>query len=229
MSNLLLDPGDGERARPPRRRFFVVFLMLALAAAGLGFYALHLKRNFAREAQSASEEQMTQTPTTNGPPEPVVLYIANDADGTLQKTQASVVLPAERSERDRAVLRTLMTHYLKTGSTHPVGAGSDIREVYLMNGDTAIVDTNTSFADAHPSGVLAEELTVASLVLTLNANDSKIERVKILVNGQERDTLAGHADLRRFYVPSNLSQTATDDGPSDVRAADARSTAEGVR
>ncbi len=100
-------------------------------------------------------------------------------------------------------LRTLLRAISEAPSTHPVGAGSDVRQVYLMGEDTAIVDTNSSFADAHPSGVLAEELTVASVVMTLNANDNKIGKVKILVNGQERDTLAGHADLRRFYEASN--------------------------
>ncbi len=79
-----------------------------------------------------------------------------------------------------------------------------------MGDDTAIVDMNSAFADAHPSGVLAEELTVASIVVTLNANDSKIGRVKILVNGQERDTLAGHADLRRFYEAGNMGQVVKD-------------------
>ena len=75
-----------------------------------------------------------------------------------------------------------------------------------MGSDTAVVDTNAAFADAHPSGVLAEELTIASMVNTLNANDPQITRVKILVDGKERDTLAGHADLRRFYLASGIGQ-----------------------
>ena len=85
-----------------------------------------------------------------------------------------------------------------------------MRDVYLLGDDTAVVDTNSAFADKHPSGVLAEELTVASIVTTLNANDSKIQRVKILVNGQERETLAGHADLQRFYLASNIGQVVKD-------------------
>jgi Sporulation and spore germination len=192
------------------RRLLVLFAGLALVAAGLAYYALRLRSRAAREAQSATEQQATVAPVGNGPPEPITLYVADDADGSLHKTQASIVLPAERSERDRAVLRTLMAQYAKPESAHPVGAGSDIRQVYLMGDDTAIVDTNPSFAEAHPSGVLAEELTVASVVLTLNANDNKVERVKILVNGQERDTLAGHADLRRFYLAGNLGQVVRD-------------------
>jgi hypothetical protein len=192
------------------RRILVMFAVLALAAVALGFYALHLKRKVARDEQTAAEQLGTISPPGNGPPETVTLYLANDSDGTLRQSQVSVAMPAERSERDRAVLRTLLQQYLKPGSPHLVGPASEVRSVYVMNDDTAIVDTNSAFADAHPSGVLAEELTVASLVVTLNANDSKIARVKILVNGQERDTLAGHADLRRFYEASNLNQVVKD-------------------
>lgn len=190
------------------RRALIMFAVLAVVAIGLGVYALHLKQKVAREAQSV--QPATVTPAGNGPPEPVTLYIANDSDGTLSKTQVNVALPIERSERDRAVLRTLLTEYLSPGSPHTIGAGSDIRQVYLMDDDTAIVDTNSAFADAHPSGVLAEELTVASMVMTLNANDSKVTRVKILVNGQERETLAGHADLERFYEAGNIGAVVRD-------------------
>jgi hypothetical protein len=108
------------------------------------------------------------------------------------------------------VLRTLLAQYLKTNSTHAIGKDSDVRQVFLMDDGTAIVDTNSAFADSHPSGVLAEELTVASIVVTLNANDPKITRVKILVNGQERETLAGHADLKRFYEAANMGQVVKD-------------------
>ena len=66
-----------------------------------------------------------------------------------------------------------------------------MRNVFLLGSDTAVVDTSAGFADSHPSGVLAEELTIASIVVTLNANDKKITRVKILVDGRERETLAG--------------------------------------
>ena len=67
-----------------------------------------------------------------------------------------------------------------------------------------------AFADSHPSGVLVEELTIASIVDTLNANDPQITRVKILVDGKERETLAGHADLRRFYLASGIGQVMKD-------------------
>jgi len=192
------------------RRILLVFAALLLIALGLAFYALQLKRKVARDEQLAAQQQLAMPPPANGPPTAVTLYIASDSDGTLRRTQASVVLPSERTERARAVLRTLFGEYLQNSSPHPIGAGADVRDVYLLADDTAVVDTNAAFADAHPSGVLAEELTVASIVVTLHANDNKIERVKILVNGQERETLAGHADLSRFYLASNLGQVVKD-------------------
>ncbi len=67
----------------------------------------------------------------------------------------------------------------------------------------AVIDLNAAFANGHRSGVLVEELTVVSLVQTLSANIPGITRVKILVDGKDRDTLAGHADLSNFYdVPA---------------------------
>ncbi len=192
------------------RRVLVMFAILALVALGLGLYALHLKRKVARDEQLAAQQQLALAPPASGPPTPVTLYIASDSDGTLRRMQTNVSLPEERRERARAVLQTLFEQYLQPSSSHPIGAGSDVRNVYLLGDDTAIVDTNSAFADAHPSGVLTEELTVASIVATLNANDSKIQRVKILVNGQERETLAGHADLRRFYEAGNIGQVVKD-------------------
>jgi len=195
-----------DTARRWPRRIVLVFAVLAVAAVALGFYALHLKRKVVRDEQAANQQPLDVTPQGNRPPENVTLFVANDSDGSIGKTQVSVPMPVERSERARAALRTLVAQYLKPDSTHPIGKDSDVRQVFLMEDGTAIIDTNSAFADAHPSGVLAEDLTIESLVLTLNANDTGITRVKILVNGQERETLAGHADLKRFYDVGSVAQ-----------------------
>jgi spore germination protein GerM len=186
------------------RRILLMFLVLMLIAIGLGIYAWHLHTKVAREAQLAADQQQLAPPST-GAATPVTLYVASDEQGSLRRTQATVSLPAERSERARAVLRALFGTYLQSGSPHPIGPGADVRDVYLMNDGSAVVDTNAAFANSHPSGVLAEELTIASIVVTLNTNDDGIQKVKILVDGKERETLAGHADLRRFYQASTLS------------------------
>lgn len=193
------------------RKLLIMFAVLMLVALGLGIYAWYLNRRVTDEAQHAlQQQQQALEVSANAPLSPVSLVLASDADATLRSTSANLALPPERSERDRAILRALLAQYLGPQSRHTVGAGSEIRDVFLLGEDTAVVDTNAAFADAHPSGVLAEELTVESIVMTLNVNDPKIQQVKILVNGKERETLAGHADLRRFYQASELSQVVKD-------------------
>jgi hypothetical protein len=44
------------------------------------------------------------------------------------------------------------------------------------------------------------------LIQTLAANIPGILRVKILVDGKDRETLAGHADLSDFYDAGAVSQ-----------------------
>ena len=192
------------------RPIVVMFIVLLLIASGLGFYAYHLKAKVAAEEQRLAQQSQVVVPPASGPTTLVTLYVASDQEGGLRRTQINVALPQERSERARGILRSLLATYLLPGSPHPIGAGSDVRDVFLLGSDTAVIDTNAGFADSHPSGVLAEELTIASMVSTLNANDPQITRVKILVDGKERDTLAGHADLRRFYLASGIGQVLKD-------------------
>ncbi|HWS97704.1 MAG TPA: GerMN domain-containing protein, partial [Candidatus Methylomirabilis sp.] len=110
----------------------------------------------------------------------------------------------------RTILRALLTRYMQDSSSHAIGASADVLDVFLLGADTAVVNTSAGFAESHPSGVLAEELTVASMALTLNANDPRITRVKILVDGKERQTLAGHVDLSRFYTSSDFELLVRD-------------------
>jgi hypothetical protein len=100
----------------------------------------------------------------------------------------------------------LLAVYLDKDSTHPLPAGAEVREVYLVDPGMAVIDTNAAFADGHRSGVLVEELTVASLVETLATNVTGINRVRILVDGKTRDSLAGHADLSLAFDVGQINQ-----------------------
>jgi len=51
------------------------------------------------------------------------------------------------------------------------------------------------------------------LIHTVSANTPGILRVKILVDGKERDTLAGHADISDFYDVTAVNQLATQLAP----------------
>jgi hypothetical protein len=124
----------------------------------------------------------------------------------LRPQAASIPLPSARQQRAEDLLRALLGIYLAKTSPHPLAAGAEVRAVYLVDPGLAVIDLNAAFANGHRSGVLEEELTVTSLIQTLTANIPGILRVKILVDGKDRETLAGHADLSDFYDAGAVSQ-----------------------
>ena len=179
------------------RHLKITFALLIAAALATGLYVWILKRHV-RQAPQTAQLQQPVAPPPAGVPVTVALYVADDQLGALRHEEASLALPADPSLRTQEVLRALIARYSLKDSPHPLPAGADVNDVYVVNG-TAVVDLSDAFAGGHRSGIMVEELTVLSLVQTLAANLPGIAQVKILVNGQERDTLAGHADLADFY------------------------------
>jgi hypothetical protein len=185
----------------PRHLFIGIAVLLAITL-GMSLYVWRMRGRVDRSEVSATNTQPV-APPVSGSTEPVTLYVAYDDTGVLRPKSLRIPLPAGRQERAAEMLRALLNLYLDKFSPHPLGAGSEIRDVYLVDPGLAVIDLNAAFADGHRSGVLVEVLTVVSLVQTLSANIPGITRVKILVEGKERDTLAGHADLSNFYdVPA---------------------------
>ena len=178
-------------------------VLLALFLAG---YNRALKKH-AERLQERTVDLRPIAPPVNAPPQPITVWVAHDEDGVLHPQVVKAALPADPSQRARQVLRALFTVYLDRRTPHPIGDGSDVTDVYLMNGDTFVIDLNSKFADAHRSGIFVEELTMLSIVKTIAANFPEIRRVKFLVDGKERDTLAGHADLKQFYDVNLMMQS----------------------
>jgi hypothetical protein len=185
----------------PRHLIIGVSVLLAIAL-GMSLYVWRMRGRVDRIPVAPASTQPV-APPVSGSAEQATLYIAYDDAGVLRPKLVRIPLPVGRQERSAELLRALLALYEDKLSPHLLGAGSEIRDVYLIDPGLAVIDLNAAFADGHRSGVLVEELTVVSLVQTLSANVPGISRVKILVEGRERDTLAGHADLSNFYdVPA---------------------------
>jgi hypothetical protein len=191
----------------PRYLVIAVSVML-LAALGMGIYALRMRGRAAAIPVTASDTRPVVAPVA-GPTEHVTLFVAYDDVGVLHPQSAQIPMPSVRQQRAEELLRALIALYLDKSSPHPLPPGADIRGVYLVDPGLVVIDVNGAFADGHRSGVLAEELTLASFIQTLSANLPGILKVRILVEGKERGTLAGHADLSAFFDVSAVNQLAS--------------------
>lgn len=150
----------------------------------------------------------------------ITLYLANDADATVTAKVVSLALPDDPTSRARVLLNHLLNTYAQPGSAHPLPGGADVDDVFLVpntpstdvhttdKSEMAIVNLTSSFCDKHPSGIQVEDLTIRSIVQTLHASFPRITEVRFLVDGQPRETLAGHADLTRTYSTSDTSTSS---------------------
>ncbi len=187
------------------RHFFIALSVLLAAVLAMSVYAWRMRGRAAATPVIPVDTRPVVAPVA-GATERVTLFVAYDDLGILRAQSAQIPLPSVRQQRAEELMRALIALYLYKSSPHPLPPGSDIRSVYLVDPGLAVIDVNAAFADGHRSGVLAEELTVASLIQTLSSNIPGILKVKILVEGKQRDTLAGHADLSDFFDVSAIYQ-----------------------
>ena len=196
-----------ESRRGIPRHFVIAMAVLLIAAVGLGAYAWRMRKKAATPVAAGDSRPLA--PPIAGPTERVTLFVAYDEDGRLHAEAATIPMPSGRQQRAEELLRALMSIYLDKNSPHTLGEGSDVRAIFLVDPGTAVIDVNSAFADTHRSGILVEELTVTSLIHTISYNTPGILKVQILVDGKERDTLAGHADLTSYYDVNAVNQLAT--------------------
>jgi hypothetical protein len=196
------------RATIPRHLVIAMSVLLA-AVLAMSLYASRMRGRAAALPVEATDSRPIAPPVL-GPTEQVTLYVAQDDDGSLRPQAARIPLPSGRQERAEELLRALLTLYLDKSSSHPLAPGADVRSVFLVDPGLVVIDLNAAFADGHRSGVMVESLTVASLLHTISTNIPGVLRVKILVEGKERETLAGHADLSGFYDVAAVNQLAAE-------------------
>jgi hypothetical protein len=182
------------------RNLGITIAILFVAVFGMGLYGLHLRKQALQLHASAITDTRPIAPPVSGPKQQITVFLPDDSSGTLFRREITATLPEEPTLRAREIVHVLIAKWQEKESLHTISNAADVNAVFLLNNNhTAIIDVNSAFADQHRSGVLVEELTLASIARTLGANLTGVTEMRVVVNGKERETLAGHADLTDSY------------------------------
>ncbi len=176
-----------------------------MVAVVIGLLSLRgLSNRIARlQENPTSEEQARRallTPKVSTPTDVLSrakIYWADGTDSTAP-TEVELSLSAEPAQRARQVMDTLITE-APTPEQRTLPEDTSLMGFYLLPDGTAVADFSDSLSSETPSGILSERLAVDSIVQTLKSNLPTARRLKILIHGQEVDTLAGHVDLTGFF------------------------------
>jgi len=180
-------------------------LLAAVIAAALYFPALRRQVDKAAQltektAEQARRELIPPAPVrAGGPMVKARMYWGSVAqDGSLTPVTVELPLTDDPVLRAKQVLNTLLAGPVDPEArTLPPDAA--LLAFYLLPDGTAVADFSEALATSSPSGIQSEQMAVDSIARTLEANVPQVQRMKILLHGQEVDTLAGHLDLTQTF------------------------------
>ena len=191
----------------PRWRFYLVaMLAVAVIVAGIYFPILKKRLRQATQLPPVSEEQARRDLTlpapanSSGPLSKAKLFWSSGAeDGSLMPVTVELPLSKDPTLHAKQVLNTLLAGPVDA-ELRTLPPDAVLLAFYMLPDGTAIADFSEALATATPSGIESEQMAVDSIAKTLEANVPQVRWLKILVHGQEVDTLAGHLDLTRTFL-----------------------------
>lgn len=198
---------------PKWRLWLAGSLLVAVIAAALYFPALRRQVNKAKDltektAEQARRELLPPAAVSSGEPRvKATMYWGSPAnDGTLEPVLVELPLSNDPTLRAKELLNTLLAGPVDPEArTLPPDAA--LLAFYILPDGTAVADFSEAFANSIPSGIESEQLAVDSIRRTLEANVPQVRRLRILIHGQEVETLAGHLDLTQAFQVSNATPT----------------------
>lgn len=188
------------------RKWKIVLAILAAAVVvGLiSFRDLHQRIRLLSQGQQAEEvarrEVLTPAVTTPTDVTSAAKLFFSDAGaaGKLSPVEMQLPLSADPAQRAKQVLHALIASP-PSEEQRTLPADAEVLAFYVLSDGSAVADFSDTLAAETPSGILSEQLVIDSITQTLANNVPSLHRLKILIHGQEVETLSGHVDLTGFF------------------------------
>jgi len=150
-------------------------------------------------AQATPTPQESPSFTSEQNRREVTLFFQEMDSESLAPEKRKIFLTSSIADQAKQIVVELINGPQEKGLLPTLPQQTRLRGLYLDRAATAYVDLSGELVDFHPGGTDEEIATIFSIVDSLAYNLPQIKRVHILVNGEERDTLKSHLDLRRDY------------------------------
>lgn len=178
-----------RKLRPAFRRVLTILF--------IGWAVWALLQNTGRyPAQASNREQQQGTDLPEQSQKAAVdLYFADWSSTFLRSEQRVMLQPPDTAGYARSIIEALIKGPQK-GLLQTLPNGTALNALYITPDNVCYVDLSKAVRTNHPGGSNSELLTIYSIVNSLILNIPQIEQVKILIEGKETSTLAGHIDLQ---------------------------------
>lgn len=187
-------------------QWLVGVLCVAVFLGAIYFPVLRRRMQRAARLQQQSAEQARRELTASVPGNPgeprvkaKLFWASGNGDGMLVDTTVELPLSSDPVLRSKQVLNTLLAGPVDA-DLRTLPPDTVLLAFYLLPNGIAIADFSEALATATPSGIQSEQMAIGSITRTLEENVPQIQRLKVLIHGQEVETLAGHLDLTGTFL-----------------------------
>ena len=171
--------------------------VVALLAAGFGWLLfVTLPRRYGATPTKTVAAAPAPAPVPTGRKIKARLFYVADDGQHLTSVEREVAYGEGAVEQAREIVAAQVAATAEP-LVSPIPPGTTVRALFITERGDAYVDLSREVSAAHPGGTTTELLTVYAIVDALTVNLPAVHAVQILVDGKERDTLAGHVDLHR--------------------------------
>lgn len=178
-----------------RLLFGVVVIIFAIAAAA-GIYIWSLMRSSSVQPNAVvpGQPKLAQQPR---PDEPLTIVLYFPLEGMLASGSVAVKRQPDGQSQARVILAAMLgdQRIAQTALLKDVR----LRELYLDASGTAYVDLASVQQKEIRVSARDELMALYAVVNTLVQNIEEIKHVRVLLDGREAQTLAGHIDLSRAF------------------------------
>jgi len=194
-------PKGYQTVKDDMRRYLIALILVAVSmVAGIVFYLIFHQPEEPMPAPEGAKQ--------SGPPAAVNgavvnLYFADNDRLFLTAESRTVPNTKDPSILGRHIIEALIRGPQK-GLARTVPEAAALRAIYITENGRAYVDLKDGIMAHHPGGSKSELMTIYSIVNSLVLNVPAIHSVKIIVEGRESMSLAGHIDLRYPFKANML-------------------------
>ncbi|MBI4634148.1 MAG: GerMN domain-containing protein [Deltaproteobacteria bacterium] len=184
--------GAKNRKKKKSSKFLVLFLLVGAVSGFLIFFFVSLfdfvYPPVSERETLARKEKMEAT-----------LYFSDANERFLVPEKRYIVKEKNATGQAKELVKALLEGS-KMGHVDTFPKKTDIESITVEKDQTAIVNFGKNLIKLHPGGSASEVATIYSLTNTLVSNIPDIKRVKVLIDGKERESLKGHVDMRYPFV-----------------------------
>jgi sporulation and spore germination protein len=215
-------------------RITLLLLLLAVLAGLLELPALRMQVLRLERLEQSEEEARRQVirPVAEGQEgkkEKVAIYwLSADDPSQLAAVETLLSLGADPVERARVALESLITG-APTPEQRVLPEETAVLAFYLLPDGTAIADFSDALSHQLPSGIATEQLALDAITRTLHAAVPQVRRLRILIDGQEAETLAGHVDVSGAFDLTLMTPNAPAAGAAPPAAQPGKAAAPGEK